>query len=172
MTSKRRNIAGIVFAMALAFCGTAVGQTIGAAYDHVVTVKAGKDKYLYVAVAGNFTDSHACTNPYWARSENQFDDPQTQAMLQIALSSLLARAPVHVYTKGCDAQQFPIFTQIQIDERKPPPPAPPPAPPSKSEKELRCAKGKICCGGANPDGTCSTTCLPNTSANRKNCQIK
>ena len=167
MTSRKRNIAGIAFALVLAFCGTAVGQS-HVVYDHVVRVQANKNKSLYVGVAGNFSSVHACENLNWAKSENQFDDPQTQAMLQIALSSLLARAPVRLSTKGCDADGYPILIQIHIMEREPPPPPAPPAPP-KPKSEKPCPPSKICCGGANPDGTCSTKCVANTLANKKNC---
>jgi len=98
-------------------------------YDRVVKVLAGNDKRLHVAVAGNFSSAHGCPKPWWGRSQNQFDDSQTQAMLQISLSSLLARMPVHVYTYGCDQDGYPIIAQIQVQERQPPPtPTPTPRP--------------------------------------------
>jgi hypothetical protein len=158
MTCRNRTAVGIAFALAFGMSGSAAGQS-NAAYDHVVKVQANKNKYLYVAVAGNFSSVHGCRTPWWAKSQNRFDDPQTKAMLQIALSSLLARAPVHVYTEGCDADGYPILAQLQIQEREPPAPPPPPAPPTQPPPK-RCTTTQKCCGSVNPDGTCNGQCWP------------
>lgn len=152
--NAKRFVGWLAFAWALGLGWPAAGQS-NAAYDHVVKVQANKNKYLYVAVAGNFSSVHGCRSPWWAKSQNRFDDPQTQAMLQIALSSLLARTPVHVYTEGCDEGGYPILAQIQLQERQPPSSPPPPPPPAR-----RCTSTQKCCGNVNPDGTCDGQCIP------------
>lgn len=96
----------------------AAAQSGDAAYEWVRKVQASRNNRLAISVTGNFSPDHGCNKPYWARSEFDFDEPQTQAMLQIALSSLLSHKPVHVYTSGCD-NGYPILTQIQIQEREP-----------------------------------------------------
>jgi hypothetical protein len=82
---------------------------------------ANRDNHLYIAVAGNFSTDHGCSQPWWARSEHNLDKAQTTAMLQISLSSLLSRQAVHVYTAGCTSYGYPILTHLQIQEREPPP---------------------------------------------------
>jgi hypothetical protein len=151
MTFNPKTFAGTAFALVVSMSAPAAGQT-NAAYDHVVKVQASKNKHLYVAVAGNFSPVHGCPSPWWAKSQNTFDDPQTKAMLQIALSSLLARAPVHVYMEGCDADGYPILAQIQIQEREPPPPPSPPPVPTRV-----CRPNQKCCGtlvGNRCEGSC------------------
>src|SRR4030095_11158319 len=59
---------------------TAAQSGANITYDHVAKVLAGQDKRLHVAVAGNFSSAHGCPKPYWGRSLNRFDAPQTQAM--------------------------------------------------------------------------------------------
>jgi hypothetical protein len=150
-----RKLAGLVaFVFALGLGGPAAGQSHHADYDHVLKVQANKNKYLYVSVPGNFWPTHGCSqNPTYVRSQNKIDDPQTQAVLQIALSSLLARTPVHVWTEGCDGNT-PILTQIQIQERQPPPP--PTVPPQQPK---RCSNAQQCCGPGTRDA-CEGVCWP------------
>jgi len=138
----------------------AVQSTANAPYDHVVKVQASSNKHLYINVAGNFSAVHGCRSPWWAKSQYTFDDPQTQAMMQISLSSLLARMPVHVYTNGCDADGYPVLTQIQIQEREPPAPAPPTNP---TEPTCTVPSGGRCCGTM-VNGRCQGQCVgPNQS---------
>ena len=150
-----RNVTPIVFFLILVFSGAAVAQTADADYDYVVKVQASKDKHLYVAVNGNFAAAHGCPNLAWAKSQYDLSDPQTQAMSQIALSSLLARASVHVYTEGCDGD-FPRLVQIQIQER---PSATTPATPATPPSGRTCtpASGERCCGFM-ANGRCRGQC--------------
>jgi hypothetical protein len=152
-------IAGTAIALALVSGGPAAVQS-NAAYDYVKKVHAGSDNHLRVAVPGNFSSAHGCSTPYWAVSRNTFDDPQTQAMLQISLSSLLTRMQVHVYTDGCDASGYPILTQIQIQEREPTPtPTPTPTP----QPGCVVPAGGRCCGNL-VNGLCQGQCVgPNQS---------
>jgi hypothetical protein len=145
MTFGNRIFAGIATALALGFAGPVLSQTFNEAYDHVVKVQASRDSYLYVAVAGNFSAAHGCPEPWWVRSELKFDSPQTQAMMQISLSSQLSRSPVHVFTSGCTSSGHPILTQIQIQEREPP--AAPITTPGGGQRGVECSSAQQCCGG-------------------------
>lgn len=107
-------------AIALGFVASAGAQSHGQSYSHISKVQANRNNHLYVNVAGNFSQEHGCDERWWAGSELAFDEPQTKAMLQIALSSLLSRKPVHVVTVGCDIHGYPILAQIQIQEHLPP----------------------------------------------------
>ena len=150
-----RKLAGLLaFTLALGLGGPAAGQQHHADYDHVLKVQANKNKYLYVSVPGNFSPTHGCSqNPTYVRSQNKIDDPQTQAVLQIALSSLLARSPVHVWTEGCDGNT-PILTQIQIQERQPPSST---GTSPGTQTGQRCAANHKCCG-VEIGGICEGTC--------------
>ncbi|MGI9332160.1 MAG: hypothetical protein ACR2RL_03295 [Gammaproteobacteria bacterium] len=112
-----RTVIGATLALIVA--APVAAQSHSAGYDHVRKVQANRNNRLYISVAGNFTLDHGCGQRWWAGSEFEFDHPQTQAMLQISLSSLLSRKPVHVYTSGCDGNDYPILSTIQIQEREP-----------------------------------------------------
>lgn len=164
MTSFDRILA-VVLPLALAlFSAPAASQSYNEGYDHVVKVQANRDNHLYIAVAGNFSTDHGCSQPWWARSEQSLDKAQTTAMLQISLSSLLSRKPVHVYTSGCTSYGYPILTHLQIQEREPPPPAPGGGTGSDVEGEV-CSANQQCCGGT-VNGRCLGGCAPrNRSCN-------
>ncbi len=149
-------LTGTVLALTLGGSApAAVQSTANFGYDHIVKVQASSNKHLYVNVAGNFSSVHGCRSPWWAKSQYQFDDPQTQAMLQISLSSLLSRMPVHVYTNGCDADGYPILSQIQIQEREP---APTPTPTNPSQPGCVVPSGGRCCGIV-VNGRCQGQCI-------------
>ncbi len=142
MTHKNRTLAAIASVVAAGFAGPAASQSGNANYDHVAKVQASSDNFLLVNVAGNFSSAHGCSQPWWARSAQTLGHSQTKAMLQISLSSLLARTPVHVWTNGCTSYGHPILTQIQIQEREPPPVSgPTPAP---RDEPCRPSLGRPC----------------------------
>ena len=94
MTSFNRMLA-VFLPLALALSSApAASQSHNEGYDHVVKVQANRDNHLYIAVAGNFSTDHGCSQPWWARSEQSLDKAQTTAMLQISLSSLLSATSV------------------------------------------------------------------------------
>jgi len=156
MAHNNRTLVAIASALVVAFAGPAASQSSDAPYDHVAKVQASSDNFLLVNVAGNFSAAHGCSQPWWARSAQTLDHSQTKAMLQISLSSLLSRKPVHVWTNGCTSYGHPILTQIQIQEREPPPPPPPPPPEP-------CTATQQCCGFVNLDGTCNGQCWPSNN---------
>jgi hypothetical protein len=156
-------IAGTALALTIGGSGPASVQSNlpNATYDHVMKVQAGSNKHLFVAVPGNFSSAHGCPSPWWAVSRYPFDDPQTQAMLQISLSSLLSRMPVHVWTEGCNSGGYPIITQMQVQEREPaqPPQSTPPKP-SADPNAPGCVvpDGGRCCGMI-VNGRCQGQCV-------------
>jgi hypothetical protein len=157
MTFLNRPLADIVLPLALAlFSVPAASQSHNEAYDHVVKVQANRDNHLYIAVAGNFSTDHGCTRPWWARSEHNLDKAQTTAMLQISLSSLLSRKPVHLYTNGCTAYGYPILTHLQIQEREPPPALVDDT--GGILEGAQCSATQQCCGGT-VNGRCLGQCI-------------
>jgi hypothetical protein len=88
-------------------------------YEYVKKVTVWNDNRLMISVAGEFSTDHGCDNRSFAASRHNFDHSQTKAMLQVALSSFLARKPVWVATSGCDSGDSsgrPILGSLRIQE--------------------------------------------------------
>jgi hypothetical protein len=77
-------------------------------------------------------------------------------MLQISLSSLLSRKPVHLYTNGCTAYGYPILTHLQIQEREPPPALVDDT--GGILEGAQCSATQQCCGGT-VNGRCLGQCI-------------
>ena len=88
----------------------------GQYYDYVYKVSIGGsgDNYLYINVPGNFSTSHGCSKPFYARSLYPLSDERTKAWLQQATASLLSRTPVYVETNGCTDYGYPIIDQLVL----------------------------------------------------------
>jgi hypothetical protein len=89
-------------------------------YIHVWGVQVAEDNYLYVVPLGNYDlNKHDGTNAAWGRSKYPITDERTKAMMTIALSSLIGRKYVHIYTEGyTTGSGYPIITMIIIRSDK------------------------------------------------------
>jgi len=106
-----------------AFANRADAVSFGQYYDYVYKINVGTDNYLYINVmlnAGvNFSSSHGCSTPYYARSLEPVTNDRTKAWLQMATASLLSHTKVYVYTNGCTTNAttgYPIMIQFQLEQ--------------------------------------------------------
>jgi hypothetical protein len=88
----------------------------GEYYDYVWKVHTGDNSIVSIAVPGNFSSDHGCSQPWWARSKFPVSDARTKAQMTIAMASLLTRKKIYIATDGCTPDGYPIFTQLAIEE--------------------------------------------------------
>ena len=88
----------------------------GEYYEYVWKVHTGDNSTVSIAVPGNFSNAHGCSQPWWARSKFPVSDARTKAQMTIAMASLLTRKKIYIATDGCTSDGYPIFTQLAIEE--------------------------------------------------------
>ena len=126
MRSVRRGIRYVVVGLVLV--GAVAGSAFAAApfgqyYEYVYKVQAGNDNYLYINVIkeenheSNFSPSHGCPLPFFARSAYLLSDIRTRAWMQLATASLLSHTRVYVHTNGtCTPGGYLIMDLLQLEE--------------------------------------------------------
>ena len=117
MRGVQRSMQYVVVGLALVgvFAGAAHAVVYGQYYDYVTKINVGDDGYLYINVSGNFSNSHGCSQPWFARSAYPLGDDHTKAWLQQATASLLSHTKVYVQTNGCTASNYPIMNLLQLE---------------------------------------------------------
>ena len=94
-------------------------------YDYVKKVNVGEDNHLYIAVRGNFTLEHKCSNRAYVKSQFSLSDDRTKAWLQMAMASFLSRSKVHIWTRDCTGNLviaglgksgYPVMVKMQVSQ--------------------------------------------------------
>lgn len=99
--------------------GNVYAEAVGDTYRWVSVVNVGETNHVQIGVIGNYGPKHGCKQPWYGVIKWPMTDIRSKTIVDLAITSLVARIPVYITSDGCTDYGHLVITGFQLQQLNP-----------------------------------------------------